>query len=238
MAAAVERFVMDRACWFFGRANVLFAPNPEVAATLRERTGRPVFHMGRGVDTELFHPSRRSRVDSDLVLGFSGRLMPEKNLRLLPAVAETLRRAGIANFRFQLTGAGNERAWLERHLPEAVFTGVLRGEELARAYANLDIFLFPSLTDTFGNVVQEALASGAPAVVMNQGGSRFIVRHGESGLIANLDAGFCHAAAALAANARLRREMSRAARRQVEFQSWDRAFEEVYEGYARQTAAL
>jgi glycosyltransferase involved in cell wall biosynthesis len=232
LTGSVERFVLDRVCWFFGRAQVIFAPNPELAGMLRKRTNRPVVPMGRGIDTELFHPSMRSRTDSDLVLGYVGRLMPEKNLRILPAVANALCEAGIERFRFQITGSGNERAWLERNLPNATFTGVLTGNPLARAYADVDVFLFPSRTDTFGNVVQEALSSGVPAVVMNAGGPRFIVRHGVTGMTAASDADFCRCAVMLARNERLRREMGRAGRNQVEFQSWDRVFEEVYEGYA------
>ncbi len=238
LADFVERFVMDRVCWFFGRAQVLFAPNPELAAILRARTGRPVMRMGRGIDTTLFHPTRRARTDSNLVLGFVGRLMPEKNLRLLPKVAEALRDAGIERFRFQITGAGGERPWLERNLPNATFTGVLTGEALARAYADADIFLFPSLTDTFGNVVQEALASAVPAIVMDQGGPRFIVRHGVTGIVASSEEEFCRSAAALASSERVRREMGRAGRAQVESQSWDRVFEEVYEGYASPARVL
>ena len=232
VADGVERLVLQRVCWFFGRAQVIFAPNPELAAMLRKRTGRPVVPMGRGIDTELFHPTRRSRADSDLVIGYVGRLMPEKNLRLLPAVAKALSEAGIERFRFQITGSGSERGWLERNLPNATFTGVLGGDALARAYADADVFLFPSRTDTFGNVVQEALACGVPAVVMNAGGPRFIVRHGVSGMAAASDADFCRCAVKLASDERLRREMGRAGRSQVEFQSWDRVFEEVYEGYA------
>lgn len=238
LADQAERFVMGCVCWFFARAQVLFAPNPELVGMLRARTGRPVYLMGRGIDSELFHPGCRSRADSGLVLGFVGRLMPEKNLRLLPSVAARLRAAGVEQFRFQITGAGSERAWLERNLPHAVFTGLLSGAALARAYADADIFLFPSRTDTFGNVVQEALASGVPAVVMNEGGPRFIVRHGATGLVAASDEEFCQAAVMLATNERLRHEMGRAGRRQVESQSWDSAFEEVYEGYARPMAVL
>jgi glycosyltransferase involved in cell wall biosynthesis len=233
LADFVEGFVMDRVCWFYGRAQVLFAPNPELAKILGNRTGRPVQPMGRGIDTTLFHPSRRSRTDSDLVLGFVGRLMPEKNLRILPDIAGALREAGIDRFRFQISGAGSERAWLERNVPDAVFTGVLTGEALARAYADADIFIFPSRTDTFGNVVQEALASGVPAVVTNAGGPRFIVRHGVTGIVASSDGEFCRSAAMLAGNERLRREMGRAGRQQVEQNSWDRVFEEVYEAYAK-----
>jgi glycosyltransferase involved in cell wall biosynthesis len=187
--------------------------------------------MGRGIDGRLFHPDRRARADTDLVLGYVGRLKPEKNVRLLTSVAQALREAGIERFRFQITGSGSERSWLQRHLANAEFTGVLTGEALARAYANLDVFLFPSRSDTFGNVVLEALPSGVPAVVMNAGGPRFIVRHGATGIVAASDDDFCLSVVTLASNERLRREMGRAARRQVESQSWDRVFEEVYEAY-------
>ena len=232
-AQAVERFVMDRVCWFFGRGEMIFAPNPELISLLGSRTGKPVFPMGRGVDTELFHPAKRRRTDSSLLLGFVGRLMPEKNLRLLVRLDEALRAAGIRNFQFQFTGSGSERDWLERHLPVAHFTGVLTGEALARAYADLDIFVFPSRTDTFGNVVQEALASGVPAVVTDAGGPRFIVRDGVTGYVTSSDEQFCERVVALARDRDLRRRMGAAARQQVEDSSWDRVFEGVYESYER-----
>jgi glycosyltransferase involved in cell wall biosynthesis len=233
VARFAERFALDRLCWFFGRGSVLFAPNPELVSMLRERTRKPVFPMGRGIDTALFSPERRHRHDDTLVLGYVGRLMPEKNLRLLPRVAAALHAHGISDFRFQITGAGSERQWLQENLPQAEFTGVLKGQLLATAYANLDIFLFPSCTDTFGNVVQEALASGAPAVVRNTGGPRFIVREGVTGLIAADDETFCEYTVLLALDAQLRRNMSLAARRQVENQTWDLVFSEVYDGYAQ-----
>jgi len=231
-ARAIEQFVLDRVCWFFGRGDVLFAPNPELRSLLERRTGKPVYPMGRGIDTELFRPDRRTRTDDALVIGFVGRLMPEKNLRLLRRVADRLFAQGIDNFRFQITGSGSEQAWLERNLPQAEFTGVLSGEPLARAYANMDIFAFPSHTDTFGNVVQEALASGVPAVVTGNGGPRFIVRDGVSGFVAADEDEFCEHVVQMAREEWLRREMGRAARRQVEDQSWDRVFQEVYDAYA------
>jgi glycosyltransferase involved in cell wall biosynthesis len=192
--------------------------------------------MGRGIDTELFRPERRDRTDNALVVGFVGRLMPEKNLRFLPRVADALRASGIENFRFQISGSGSERAWLERNLPWAEFTGVLSGEALARAYANMDIFAFPSHTDTFGNVVQEALASGVPAVVTASGGPRFIVRHGVSGFVTGSDGEFCERIVQMAREESLRREMGRAARQQVKNQPWHRVFQEVYDAYARSLA--
>lgn len=227
-----EGFVMDRVCWFFRRGALTFAPNPELRSILAERTGKTAFPMGRGVDTDLFSPERRDRHDCDLVLGFVGRIMPEKNVRLLARVAGALRSAGITEFRFQITGSGSERGWLENNLPNAQFTGVLKGEALARAYANMDIFVFPSRTDTFGNVVQEALASGVPAVVTDAGGPRFIVRHASNGLVAGTDEEFCEWVVALARDEGLRRRMAGVARRSMIQNSWGHVFEEVYEGYA------
>jgi phosphatidylinositol alpha 1,6-mannosyltransferase len=228
----VETFSMDRLCWLCRHSDVNFAPNPELMRILSARSGKPSFPMGRGVDTELFSPARRNRTDTSLVLGFVGRLMAEKNLRILPRVANALREAGITDFRFQITGAGSERYWLERNLPNAEFTGVLTGEDLAAAYANLDIFVFPSLTDTFGNVVQEALASGVPAVVSDAGGPRFIVDHGATGLVAGSEEEFCAWVVALARDETRRHRMAGVARRSMLHKSWDRVFEQVYEGYA------
>lgn len=228
----VERFALNRVCWFYRRGDVEFAPNPELMRIIRSQTGKPTFSMGRGVDIGLFSPERRNRNHSDLVLGFVGRLMPEKNVRLLPRVADALTAAGFSGFRFQITGAGSEREWLESNLPQAEFTGVLVGEPLARAYANMDVFVFPSQTDTFGNVVQEALASGVPAVVTDAGGPHFIVSHGATGLVAGSDEEFCAWVVALARDEALRRKMGSVARRSMILKSWDRVFEEVYEGYA------
>jgi glycosyltransferase involved in cell wall biosynthesis len=232
MARWVEHFVMGRVCWFYRHGDVEFAPNPELMRMVGSRTGKPTFPMGRGVDTTLFSPERRDRTDHELVLGFVGRLMAEKNLRLLPRVADALAAVGITRFRFQITGAGSEREWLDCHLPRAEFTGVLTGEVLARAYANMDIFVFPSRTDSFGNAVQEALASGVPAVVTDAGGPRFIVSHGSNGLVAGSDEEFCAWVVALARDESLRRKMGCVARRSMIQKSWDRVFEEVYEGYA------
>jgi glycosyltransferase involved in cell wall biosynthesis len=230
-AGAVERFVLDRVVWFFGRGDLLFAPNPGLVEMLRRRTGKPVFAMARGVDTALFHPGRRERFDSDVAIGYVGRLTPEKNVRLLARLAGELSRGGAPRARLVIVGDGGERAWLESAIPRAIFTGVLTGEPLARAYAGMDVFVFPSRTDTYGNVVQEALASGVPAVVMDAGGPRFIVDHGVTGWVAATDGDFCRYALRLATDAEARQRMGAAARRRMNARSWDSVFDAVYEGY-------
>src|SRR5712691_11102227 len=137
--------------------------------------------MRRGVDTTLFSPTKRDVRDGTFRFGFVGRLSREKNVRLLPRLEQALLAAGHAQFRFLIVGEGVERPLLDQQMQCADFTGVLHGESLARAYANMDLLVFPSETDTFGNVVQEALASGTPALVSSGGGPKFIVRPGISG---------------------------------------------------------
>jgi glycosyltransferase involved in cell wall biosynthesis len=230
-AGSVERFVLDRIVWFFGRGNAIFAPNADLIEMLRQRTGKPVFAMARGVDTELFHPGRRERSSDDVVVGYAGRLTPEKNVRFLARMADDLSRRGIGGVRLLVVGDGSERAWLEKAIPQATFTGVLTGEPLARAYAGMDVFLFPSRTDTFGNVVQEALSSGVPAVVTDAGGPRFIVDHGVTGWVAESDEGLCRYVRELVQDGEARRRMGMAARSQMNARSWDSVFDAVYEGY-------
>jgi len=181
----IEDVAMAAAAKFYSVAQVLFAPNPELCRKLEEMTGRPCHLMPRGVDAELFHPSKRKRAadDSDQVLGFVGRLSVEKNIAGLVQVQDELEQLGHRSFRFLIVGHGGDEVWLRERLHRAEFTGVLRGEALSTAYANMDLFVFPSHTDTFGNVVLEALASGVPAVVTPDGGPRTIVRDGETGRI-------------------------------------------------------
>src|SRR5580700_8721752 len=190
----IEDLTLAAAARFYSVAQVLFAPNPELCRMLERTTGRPCYPMPRGVDAQLFHPRRRNRSadDRDHVLGFVGRLSIEKNVTLLARVQDELERMGHRSFRFLIVGHGAEEAWLRERLPRAEIPGVLHGEELATAYANMDLFVFPSHTDTFGNVVLEALASGVPAIVTPDGGPCTIVREGKTGRIVN-DADFAAA---------------------------------------------
>jgi glycosyltransferase involved in cell wall biosynthesis len=228
----IENLALATAARFYSMAKVLFAPNPELCALLERTTGRPCHRMPRGVDAELFHPSKRIRDPSDRVriLGFVGRLSIEKNIGLLVQIQEELDRLRVKDFRFLIVGHGGDEAWLRERLPEADFTGVLQGEALSAAYANMDLFVFPSHTDTFGNVVLEALASGVPAIVTPDGGPCTIVRDGKTGRIVPDDE-FTLAIAGLLADPGRLEEMRRAARAYALTASWDSVFEGVYAGY-------
>jgi glycosyltransferase involved in cell wall biosynthesis len=187
--------------------------------------------MPRGVDATLFHPAKRKRGPEhrDPVLGFVGRLSVEKNIGLLIQVHRELIQEK-KKFRFLIVGHGGDEAWLREHLPEAEFTGVLRGEELAAAYANMDLFIFPSHTDTFGNVVLEALASGVPAIVTPDGGPRTIVRDGVTGRIVPDDQ-FTVAINAVFADSARHARMREAARAYALTAGWDSVFEGIYAAY-------
>jgi glycosyltransferase involved in cell wall biosynthesis len=145
-------------------------------------------------------------------------------------VQDELERLGHKNFRFLIVGHGAEQDWLRQRLHRAEFTGVLRGEELAAAYANMDLFVFPSHTDTFGNVVLEALASGVPAIVTPHGGPCTIVRDGETGHIVE-DANFAAAINGIVSDAALHAGMRRAARDYALSAGWDSIFEGIYARY-------
>jgi glycosyltransferase involved in cell wall biosynthesis len=228
----IEDLTLAIAAKFYSTARVLFAPNPDLCALLERTAHRPCHLMPRGVDAELFNPAKRRRKseDNEVVLGFVGRLSIEKNVALLAQVQQELERMGVTNFRFLIVGHGAEEGWLRQRLHRADFPGVLHGEALAEAYASMDLLVFPSHTDTFGNVVLEALASGVPAIVTPHGGPPTIVRDGVTGRIAQ-DADFAAAVAEILTDPEKHTAMRQAARSYALTASWDSVFEGVYAAY-------
>jgi len=230
---SIESAALNATSRFYRLAKVLFAPNDELCSLLERKTGRPCHLMRRGVDTEFFDPAKRTRSKDELiaVLGYVGRLSVEKNVALLPRIQRELEEEGLRDFRFLVVGHGGEEDALKQGLPRGEFPAVLRGEALAAAYANMDLFVFPSHTDTFGNVVLEALASSVPAIVTPDGGPRSIVRDGETGIVAK-DDGFAAAIAVLLRDPVRLRAMRDAARAYALGCSWDAVFDRVYAAYA------
>jgi glycosyltransferase involved in cell wall biosynthesis len=176
--------------------------------------------VARGVDTRLFHPGRRSRElraswgagDGDLVAACVGRLAPEKNLPLV-LQAWALMRELRPDAKLVLVGDGPERARLQRENPQVVFAGMRSGEDLAAHYASADVFLFPSLTETYGNVTVEAMASGLAVIAYDYAAAREHIRHHVNGLLApfgNHEEFMCLAAALAQDGARIRELGARA----------------------------
>jgi glycosyltransferase involved in cell wall biosynthesis len=191
--------------------------------------------MPRGVDTEFFHPNRRQETfwkrhgfDQRLVFLFVGRVSQEKNIELLLSEFLDLLdqdvSAGLA-----IVGDGPARERLNQRFrhPSIVFTGFLNGHRLATAYASSDVFVFPSTTDTFGNAVLEAQASGLPAIVSQHGGPAEIVQRHESSLIVDVEkpGALCSAMHHLAAEPWLRCELRERAIRNAADRSWESVFD-------------
>lgn len=212
---------------FYAGCEAVFAPSP---AILRELAKQGILHAelwSRGVDTDRFSPLRRdeslrARIPGEgPVILFVGRLVKEKDVGDVVAVSHRLLAQGIAH-RMVLVGDGPMRRALQRRLPSACFVGHQQGDALARWYAAADMFFFPSTTETFGNVVLEALASGLPAVVSDWGGPQDLVLDGETGFICpgkDIEA-FAGALGWLVANAAPRRAMAARARTLAVGRSW------------------
>jgi phosphatidylinositol alpha 1,6-mannosyltransferase len=234
IAEAVSMKIIAR---FYHVPSVLYAPNPELCALLESKVGKPFRLMERGVDTAIFSLAHRTRSSDDkqLVLGYVGRLSIEKNVALLPRIDAELRALGI-HAHWLIVGHGSEDQLLRFGLKDVTMAGVLRGQQLAEAYANMDLLVFPSHTDTFGNVVLEALASSVPAVVTPDGGPAYILRaaalstSGEAGRIAT-DAHFADAIADILANPDTFARMRLSAREHALGRSWDAVFERVVAAY-------
>ena len=232
MRLSVEHHALAVTMLFYRLPRVVLAPNEEWKAQIEWRTGKPTFLMTRGVDTDLFTPARRRRTDAGVVnIGYVGRLSAEKNVRALARVRAALAAAGASHVRFTVIGDGAERSWLQARMPDAGFTGVLRGDQLADAYANLDLFLFPSETETVGNVVLEAMASGVPVVAMARGGPKFIAASPASAMLAQTEDELVEFTTRLVRDGVRRRAMGVAARASSLERSWAAVFETVYGAY-------
>jgi glycosyltransferase involved in cell wall biosynthesis len=233
----IEDWTFKVTALYYDVARFHYAPNQELIDKLHAATKKPCALMERGVDLGMFSPTRRDRGDDgQFVIGYVGRLSTEKKIRSFLPLSQAVKAAGHKHVKFAFVGHGGDQDWLRKNLPEAEMPGVLRGEPLARAYANLDLFAFFSETDTFGNVVLEALASGVPAVVTDKGGPKFIVEHERSGFICPNDEEFTRAVLRLIAEPELHRQMAIAARQRAQRASWDSVFGSVYETYQRELA--
>lgn len=225
--------------WFYGQADTVFVNSEQYRRSWIERGFEPekIKILPRGLDTELFNPSRRDpafwkkygAADGRVSVLYVGRISREKDLDVLAGAYQRLREAGHDVDLF-VVGDGPYAAALGELLPGAIFTGYLTGDDLAAAYASADIFAFPSTTDTFGNVVIEAQASGIPVVASDAGGPKELVEHGISGFItkAHDPADFAAAIERLIVEPELRRRLGGQAREAVVNRTWPGAFRKFW----------
>lgn len=226
---------------FYRRCDKVLVPNDGVAHILRPHIGATEVQIwSRGVDRERFDPRHRSPAwrrahglaADDYVIGFAGRLVLEKGLATFVACMNGLREKGLPH-RVMIVGDGPQAAWLQAHLPQAVFTGFLNGEALAQAYANMDVFYNPSTTETFGNVTLEAMASGVPVVAMRSLGAQSLVIDTITGFLVAPDdvAASVTALMRMGQSASMRTAMAAAARTESARYSWDDILADVLAQY-------
>lgn len=217
--------------WFHNRSHATLTTSASQRVELERRGFERVDVLLHGVDGQQFNPARRSEElragwglgGDDLAVLHVGRLAAEKNLQLLGPCFQRLQAAyPQRRLRLVVVGDGPQRAALEQSLPEAVFCGVQLGEQLGRHYASGDLFLFPSLSDTFGNVVIEAQASGLAVVAYDQAAAAQHIRHGHNGAVATPgeETAFCEAALWLLEDEERLRRVRLNARQHAGRQSW------------------
>ena len=227
----------------YRRCDALLVPAESTAAVLRaQRMNRNIAIWSRGVDRQQFHPGRRDMAwrrglgitEDELVLAFLGRIVMEKGLDVFAAVHDELNCRQIAH-KVLVIGEGPARPWFESVLPAGIFVGHQEGPDLARALASADLFLNPSITETFGNVTLEAMACGLPVVAAAATGATSLVRDGETGTLAEPgDIGaLADAVAAYAADPPLRARHGAAGLAFAETQDWDVINAAVLKTYAR-----
>lgn len=237
--------------WFHRRTATTLVPSASQRLELERRGFERLALMARGVDAQLFNPARRNQAlreewglgPDDIAVLHVGRLAAEKNLALLLPCMQALHKSyPQRRLRLVVVGDGPLRNQMQQQVPDAVFCGVQRGEALAEHYACGDLFLFPSLTETFGNVVLEALASGLAVVAYDEAAAAQHIRHGHSGALAmpGDQPAFIDAACWLLEDAETLRRVRLNARQHASRQGWQAIVEE-FEGHlysaCRQTAA-
>lgn len=213
-----DRLTWAYVTWFFNHMRRVVAPSRHTCAEIARRFSPEIGLFSRGVDCEVFSPRFR-REPPRLTALFVGRLVVDKNLEALVEIFADRR-----DVRLVVVGDGPERPWLETALPLAEFTGHLSGEALSVAYASADLFVFPSETETFGNVVLEAMASGLPVVTSDRMAPKELIEDGVTGYVGRVGVDFHHRVDELIRDAATRRRMGEAARRFAATRSWSAVF--------------
>ena len=236
---AIERY-LDR---FYGDCDLILAPTLPIADELAARHGVDrVSVWGRGIDPAAFHPSLRDAstraafgyAPDDVVPLFFGRLVQEKGLGVFADAIDALRVSGRA-VRPLIVGEGPARGWLAQRLPDAVFAGHLEGKALGRAVASADILINPSVTEAFGNVNLEAMASGLAVVSADVPSASALIADGRTGWLvpAQLPGAYARAVLTLMQDAPLRRGIGSAASREALRYRWDDILAGVAADYRR-----
>ena len=225
----LKHFLFRYLCRFHNRTRGTLVPSVELCDRLQAHGFHNVSILGRGVDSQLFAPERRCAKlrsqwgisDNELVVLYVGRVAPEKNLGLAVAAYRAMQRFNVS-VKFVIVGDGPLCATLQKEHADLIFCGVCKGKQLAKHYASADVFLFPSETETFGNVTLEAMASGLVVVAYNYAAAKMHIRHGKTGVLVPYgeSKAFVDSAAKLAREPQALYTIRRQAREYVAALSW------------------
>jgi glycosyltransferase involved in cell wall biosynthesis len=241
--AFLEPLVLAALRRFYRRCDAIFAPSDSMAQLLRDqRMNYDVGIWTRGIDREIFNPGRRDLewrrrlgIEDDMpVIGFTGRLVMEKGLDVFSDTIDRLVRRGIRH-KVLIVGEGPARDWFEKRLPDACFVGFQSGADLGRAVASMDVLFNPSVTETFGNVTLEAMATGLPVVAARATGSESLVEDGVTGRLIRPGAveAFCDALARYCRDEQARLEAGAAGEFMSRHYGWDEVNQALVDSYLR-----
>ena len=237
----LEPVVLAMLRQFYRGCDAVVAPSESAAGIMRDqRLADEISIWTRGIDTSIFSPEQRSLdwrrsqgiTDDEVVIGFLGRLVMEKGLSIVAETAARLRAMGVAH-RMMVIGDGPARSWFTDRLEGAVFCGHLQGQALGRAVACADMLFNPSVTESFGNVTLEAMASGLPVVAAQSTGSASLVVDGKTGRLVEPGSvgGFAEALQLYAEDAVLRQSHGQAALEASRAYDWDSVNEAMVQAY-------
>jgi glycosyltransferase involved in cell wall biosynthesis len=227
--------------WFHNKCTINFCPSMDTKDILESKGINDVKIWARGIDPKIFNPMHRDYSlrknllkGNELLFLYVGRLALEKDLDILIESIKKINKIHPGKSRFIIAGDGPFAPFLRENAPDnVVFTGYLRGEELSTMYASCDAFVFPSSTETFGNVVLEAMASGLPVIAANSGGVKDNIKEGYTGILCesrNIES-FTSAISNFIQNEILLKSMSANARQSILSKSWDRIFDQLIADY-------
>ncbi|QUG86124.1 glycosyltransferase family 4 protein [Bacillus nitratireducens] len=227
--------------WFHSHMQKNFVPSPETLHQLKKKGFQQLYIWGRGVDCTLFHPTynkdlfrKKYNITAKYILSYVGRLAPEKDIDTLQTLIQTTNKERD-DIHWLIAGDGPLAKGLYENVPKTniTFTGYLQGANLAEAYASSDLMVFPSATETFGNVVLESLACGTPVIGANSGGVKNIIIDEKTGFLCepkNEDS-FLSSIYSLLNNEERLKQMGVAASSYAKSQSWDEIFHSLFNRY-------
>lgn len=237
----LEPLVIRTLTRFYNRVDQVVTPGTSTADLLREwGVTTPIGTWSRGVDHKRFNPDRRSLewrrslgiADDEFAIGFLGRLVLEKGLDIFADVCGALRAQGVPH-RVLVIGDGPARDWFGERVPDAAFAGFQKGDDLGRAVASMDVLFNPSVTETFGNVTLEAMASAVPVVAARATGALDLIEDGVNGLLVpprDVDA-YAGAIARLIRDPELERTAGEAGYRMAKAYEWGAINQAVLDAY-------